>query len=88
MTTQRRPRKPATIKQVRYIEALARERGLRWAKPFNPELTSSAAASDYISSLLNNFSVRCGTFTREFLTTGLFEVVDQALVDSHDFAAN
>ena len=79
---QRKPRKPMTERQLSYIHILAAERGLRWDGVGDPEMTSSAAASDLITELRNTFSLTMGTFTRHHITTGEFVVIDRAKAES------
>ncbi len=78
----RKPRKPMTQKQYNYIVSLAEERGLRWAKPFDMEYTSTANASALITELKNIFSLTMGPFKRTWIDTGVFEVVDEAKAKS------
>ena len=83
MAQQRKPKHPMTQKQVAYIHALARERGLRWATPYNPETTASYWASTLIDELQYRFSLHNGLFIRDYINTGIFEIVDQALAESY-----
>jgi hypothetical protein len=78
MAIARKVRKPMTEKQMNYIHSLAAERGLRWANPPDPAYTSTAEASFLINELLYRFSLRLGLFSRDYIQTGEFEVVDEA----------
>jgi len=70
-----------TEKQMAYIRKLAAERGLRWAKPYNPETTASYWASTMINELQYRFSLKMGLFRRDYIDTGIFEIVDQTLAE-------
>jgi len=69
--------KRMTDRQAAYIHALAAERGLRWAKPFNPMYTHKAVASALIDELKNRFSLTHGLFVRDYVRTGIFEIVNE-----------
>jgi hypothetical protein len=75
-------RKPASQKQVDYINILAAERGLRWAKPLAANEMSMPAASYLIRELQNHFSLTMGLFPRDYIRTGVFVVVDEAKAKS------
>jgi hypothetical protein len=74
----RKVKYPMDERQFSYINKLAAERGLRWARPFDMANTPSAAAGAMIRELRDRFSLTHGLFVRDYIQTGIFEVVDEA----------
>jgi hypothetical protein len=75
-------RKPASQKQIDYINILATERGLRWAKPVAASEIEMPHASALIRELKDRFSLTRGLFTRDYIQTGEFVVVNESKAKS------